>query len=215
MRRQEQHNYTKAISYQVEGAARVDPHNIAKYFRSADIRSKAAELSGFSETALFGAQVPGIVQIKNDQLLVECHLSCGLPLLVRVPLSYYKGIGARFLVGKREGNPVICILELVHDDPSLTVPLMVTTDLEDAAIDWKAWSNRYGLRLLHHPLGADGYEPALVEGYALYNARSETVKPRRHHAQFALRRPRFLTRRKVGHRGELPKLSGREIIARN
>ena len=157
MRRQENQKYTEAISYQTVGAARIDPHNLAKYFQSGEIRSKAANLSGFSETALFGAHVPGIVQIKSDQVLVECNLSCGLPLLVRVPLSYYKGIGARFVVGKREGSPLICILELVHDDPNLTLPLMVTTDLEDAAVDWQSWSKRYNLIMLHKPLGAGDY----------------------------------------------------------
>ena len=68
MRRQENQKYTEAISYQTVGAARIDPHNLAKYFQSGEIRSKAAKLSGFSETALFGAQVPGIVQIKSDQV---------------------------------------------------------------------------------------------------------------------------------------------------
>ena len=111
--------------------------------------------------------MPGIVQIKSDQVLVECNLSCGLPLLVRVPLSYYKGIGARFVVGKREGSPLICILELVHDDPNLTLPLMVTTDLEDAAVDWQSWSKRYNLIMLHKPLGAGDYVVANDKGRSI------------------------------------------------
>ena len=49
MRRQENQKYTEAISYQTVGAARIDPHNLAKYFQSGEIRSKAANLSGFSE----------------------------------------------------------------------------------------------------------------------------------------------------------------------
>ncbi|SFO11468.1 hypothetical protein SAMN04488056_103205 [Cohaesibacter marisflavi] len=215
MRRQENQKYTEAISYQVEGAARIDPHNLAKYFQSGEIRSKAAKLSGFSETALFGAQVPGIVQIKADQVLVECNLSCGLPLLVRVPLAYYKGVGARFIVGKREGNPLICILELVHDDPNLTLPLMASTDLEEAAVDWQSWSNRYHLPMLHKPLGAGDYEVASDRNGPLADLVTGPQMPRRPHAQISARRPRFLVRRKTGTCGPMQHFQEREIIARN
>nr|WP_321458156.1 DUF6101 family protein [uncultured Cohaesibacter sp.] len=216
MRRQENQKYTEAISYQTVGAARIDPHNLAKYFRSGEIRSKASKLTGIDEAELFGTNVPGIVQIKSDQVLVECNLSCGLPLLVRVPISYYKGVGARFVVGKREGNPLICILELIHDDPNLTLPLMVSTDLEDAAVDWQSWSKRYHLPMLHKPLGSQGYDIVANDVGSLSELIAGPQQPRRPHAQFAIRRPRFLTRRKVGHfTATMPRYKEREIIARN
>ena len=219
MRRHDNHKYTEAISYQRDGAARVDPHDLAKYFRTDEIRSKAEDLSGLPATILFGKLVPGKVQIKGNTLLVECVLQSGMPLIVRVPLDYYEGIGARFVVGKREGNPVICILELVHKDPGLTVPVMVTTDLEEAAVDWKSWSRRFGLTMLHQPLGQAGnreaYQVTTVEGENLSGLFVAEQQPRRHHAQFAARRPRFLSRRKVGVPGQLANLKGREIIARN
>ncbi|SNY92123.1 hypothetical protein SAMN04515647_2369 [Cohaesibacter sp. ES.047] len=214
MRRHDNHKYTEAISYQIEGAARVDPHDLMKYFQSSDIRSKVARLAGQDEADLFGSQVPGMVQIKEDYALVESILTCGLPLIVRVPMSYFKGVGARFVVGKREGSPLICILELVHDDPNLTVPVMATTDLEEAAVDWKSWSRRYGLSMLHQPLDADGYVTVDWERGVPAGLAPGPIKPRRHHAQFAARRPRFLVRRKVGISGELANVSGREIIAR-
>ena len=215
MRRHENHKYTEAISYQVGGSTRVDPHDLKKYFNSAEIRSKCAKLTGLEEGSLFGSDVPGLVQIKGDFALVECTLKSGLPLIVRVPMSYFEGIGARFVVGKREGNPLICILELVHKDPSLTVPLLASTELEDAAVDWKSWSRRFNLTMLHQPLGSGDYEPAGVNGESLSGLELSEQQPRRHHAQFAARRPRFLTRRKVGRAGHLPNVSGREIIARN
>jgi hypothetical protein len=40
-------------------------------------------------------------------------------------------------------------------------------------------------------------------------------KPRRRHSYFAKRRPRFLTRRKVGHLDAVRVVFGREIIARD
>ena len=215
MRRHDNHKYTEAISYQKEGATRVDPFDLAKYFQTTDIREKAATLSGLPETILFGDRVSGMVQIKHDHAMVECHLTCGLPLIVRVPLHYYRGIGARFVVGKREGSPLICILELVHNDPALNVPVAVSTDLEDIAVDWKSWSNRYDLTMLHQPLGSGDYVPANVSEGPLSNLDITPQTPRRHHAQFAARRPRFLTRRKIGRKGKMPGLTGREIIARN
>ncbi|WP_319531013.1 DUF6101 family protein [uncultured Cohaesibacter sp.] len=215
MRRQDNYKYTEAISYQVEGSTRVDPHNLTKYFHSSVIRSKTAKLAGMDESSLFGSQVPGMVQIKEDYVLVESVLTCGLPLIVRVPMSCFKGVGARFVVGKREGSPLICILELVHEDPNLSIPVMATTDLEEAAVDWKSWSRRYGLAMLHQPLEADGYVQVDWERGVPAGLAPGPIKPRRHHAQFAARRPRFLVRRKVGISGELANVSGREIIARN
>ncbi|PLW75041.1 DUF6101 family protein [Cohaesibacter celericrescens] len=214
MQHQETHKYTDAISYQVEGSTRIAPYNVAKYFQSADIRSTAAELAGIDEASLFGSQVPGMVQIKANHAMVECVLPCGLPLVVRVPLRYFEGVGARFVVGKREGSPLICLLELVHKDPQLTIPLMASTDLEDAAVDWACWSRLCHLSMLHQPLGSGGYVPVDPAGRSLSGLAIAPEKQRRHHAQFAARRPRFLTRRKVGSSGQANKVAGREIIAR-
>lgn len=214
MRRQNKNLYTEATPYRDEGSMRVDPHDLNKRFHSSKLRTKAAELTGQSETDLFGDQVPGHVQIKENQVLVECRLSSGLPLIVRVPLSYYRGIGARYLTSNQPGSPIICVLELVHNDPHLCIPLFAGGDLEDAAVDWQSWSRRYGLVLLHQPLGVENFVPAdgSVHGQCLTESLS---KARRHHSHFAARRPRFLTRRKVGVAGAMPLVSGREMIARN
>ena len=215
MGRQTSNSYREAISYQAQGSMRIDPHGLRKYFQSADIRAKAAELAGQPEEALFPSQKQGLVQIKGQCALVECWLSSGLPLLVRVPMSYYEGIGARFITGEREGNPLICLLELVHRDPSLTVPLFASCDLEEAAVDWKSWSNCYQLTMLLQPLGSKAYVKAEMNGDSLSGIITQEQTPRRPHSQFAARRPRFLTRRKVGQFADLPKVEGREIIARN
>ncbi|TLP45590.1 hypothetical protein FDK21_12655 [Cohaesibacter sp. CAU 1516] len=215
MRRQDNHKYTQAISYQVEGSARIDPHNLKKFFQTSEIRKKAATLTGLPHAILFGESRSGMVQIKSDHALVECALTCGLPLIVRVPMGYYQGIGARFVVGNREGNPLVCILELVHKDPSLSVPVAVSTDLEDIAIDWQSWSRRYDLTMLHQPLGSGDYVAAESNGTSLSGLSVAKQQPRRPHAQFSARRPRFLARRKTGLAGQMPALKGREIIARD
>lgn len=215
MRRHTLNKHTEAISYQVEGSMRVDPHNLAKHFSCLELREKASKLTGKAIEDIFSSQMSGLVQIKADFAMVETRLESGIPLIVRIPMSYFRGIGARFMVSETEGNPVICLLELVHDDPGLSLPVMVSADLEDAAIDWQSWSGRYNLAMLHWPLKASDYQP--VEDHIGHGKGLKLLMPqsRRHHSQFAVRRPRFLTRRKVGMGEALPSLKGREIIARN
>lgn len=215
MRRHYKITTTESLPYKHEGSARIDPHDLSKYFHSDMLRNKAVRLSGKSLEALFGSEGPGHVQIRNDHVLVECRLESGLPLIVKVPFGHFEGIGARFTVSTEEGNPVICILELVHRDGHLTIPVLVSADLEDAAIDWQSWSSRYGLSMLHKKSEIGDYEPVSIDGMPGHSILIGEQQPRRYHAQFAARRPRFLTRRKPGQSGPMMRLDGREIIARN
>jgi hypothetical protein len=89
-------------------------------------------------------------------------------------------------------------LVLVHRDPSLTIPLCVSSDREEIASAWQMWSDIFAL-------------PQLLED----ELREPAMRRRRHNAIRA-RRPKFLVRRRSGallnlaniHQGE------REIIAR-
>jgi hypothetical protein len=104
----------------------------------------------------------------------------------------------------------VCV-ELLHTDPALTLPLVVADEPEQVAADWQAWGRTLNLPLL--VVGQDG-----SVSNAFDRLGSITVcrpRPRRRHSFFAGRRPRFLTRRKTGHRGPREHLAGREIIARN
>ncbi len=90
------------------------------------------------------------------------------------------------------------MLVLLHRDPSLTVPLCVSSDAEEIATAWQMWSEIFAL-------------PQLQD-----NAREPAPRRRRRNAIRA-RRPKFLVRRRAGallnaansYRGE------REIIARH
>jgi hypothetical protein len=90
-------------------------------------------------------------------------------------------------------------LVLVHRDPSLTIPLCVSSDREEIASAWQMWSDIFAL-------------PQLLED----EPREPAMRRRRHNAIRA-RRPKFLVRRRSGallnlaniHQGE------REIIARD
>jgi hypothetical protein len=87
---------------------------------------------------------------------------------------------------------------LAHRDPSLTVPLCVSSDAQEIETAWRMWSEIFAL-------------PQLQD-----NAREPAPRRRRRNAIRA-RRPKFLVRRRAGallnaantYRGE------REIIARN
>jgi hypothetical protein len=91
------------------------------------------------------------------------------------------------------------MLVLVHRDPSLTIPLCVSSDREEIASAWRMWSDIFAL-------------PQLPED----QAREPAMRRRRHNAIRA-RRPKFLVRRRAGdllnpanvHQGE------HEIVARD
>ena len=107
-----------------------------------------------------------------------------------------------------EGN-VTVTLELMHNDPALSVPLLVAHDLEDVAADWRAWSEAYRLPMLLFE--ADGVARNLEE--SLGAVRKGEPRLRRKRATSAPRRPRFLARRKQGDLGLRLVVAGEEIIA--
>jgi hypothetical protein len=91
------------------------------------------------------------------------------------------------------------MLVLVHRDPSLTIPLCISSDREEIVAAWQMWSDIFKL-------------PQLPE-----DKKREPAQRRRRHNAIRARRPKFLVRRRGGdllnpanlHQGE------REIIARN
>ena len=90
------------------------------------------------------------------------------------------------------------------------VPLLVADNLEDVAADWRAWSDRLGLPMLM--VEADGVARALEDTIGKVKADPSQTKRRR--LGYAIKRPRFLMRRKVGDFGVRLVISGDEIIAR-
>ena len=99
---------------------------------------------------------------------------------------------------------------LLHRDPSLNITVARSSDMEDLPADWQMWGRRYNLPLIL--IEADGVEQLISERVGSVEVAQPT--PRRPHAMFAARRPRFLTRRKTGSIDNSNRLAGREIIAR-
>ena len=115
----------------------------------------------------------------------------GMQMAVKIRVSDFLGVALRGLDDMR-------MLVLVHRDPSLNIPLCVSSDAEETNSAWQMWSDIFAL-------------PQLPE--------DKTPQPaarRRRRNAIRARRPKFLVRRRSGallnlaniHQGE------REIIAR-
>jgi hypothetical protein len=125
------------------------------------------------------------------------------------PTRAWRGVAVRMALTPDKMDMKV-VLELLHTDPDLTLPLAVADEPADIVADWQAWASRLRLPLLL--IEADGRIVEPVD--RIGEVEASNPRPRRRHAHFAARRPRFLVRRKVG--GEATaRIEGREIIARN
>ncbi len=131
------------------------------------------------------------IELHRERVVLRRALH-GMQMAVNVRVSDFLGVALR---GLDEAQ----MLVLVHRDPSLTIPLCVSSDNEEIAIAWQMWSDIFALPLL------PGDKPR------------EPAPRRRRHNAIRARRPKFLVRRRGGdllnpaniHRDE------REIIARH
>lgn len=128
-----------------------------------------------------------------------------LPVTIAIPASLFRGVAASALEDA-DGN-VTVTLELLHNDPQLSVPLLVAADLEDIAADWRAWADAYRLPMML--IEADGVARTLEEslGFAV-------KKPldRRKGKATTGRRTRFQMRRRSGDMGLRLVMGGKDII---
>ncbi len=170
---------------------RLDPHTLP-------VRG-SAQNGGMANTAFI---------LDREQAIVERAQRGGPPLTV--PLASYRGVAVRMEATDTVGA-VRVFVELLHEDPALTLPLIVGDEPEDVAADWQAWGRALKLPLL--VIGQDGSVSGPLDD--LVGVIAAPPKPRRRYSFFAGRRPRFLTRRKTGHSRPTERLDGREIIARN
>src|ERR1700757_3959700 len=97
----------------------------------------------------------------------------GMQMAVNVRVSDFLGVALR-------GIDDAQMLVLAHRDPSLTVPLCVSSDAEEIAAAWQMWCEISAL-------------PQLNEA----SAREPAARRRRHNA-IRSRRPKFLVRRRGG-----------------
>lgn len=156
-------------------ALRLDPLSLPVSFDAHDIRADGGVRQ---------------IELHRERVVLRRALH-GMRMAVNVRVSDFLGIALRT-------DDEVQVLALVHRDPSLTIPLCVTSDDEEITTAWQLWSD-----ILKLPLLAE--------------KTCEPAPRRRRHNAVRIRRPKFLMRRRSGnllnpanvHRGE------REIIARD
>lgn len=161
-------------------------------------------------TVPLAGRAPGAatVHLDRDRTIVRRVLLGGTPLTVTLPLSAYRGVAVR-MEPADEGD-IRVIVELLHRDPALSLPLVIADDPADIAADWQAWGRALRLPLLLMEADGSVTEPVRRMG----KVEITLPRPRRRHSYFAARRPRFLVRRKPGRPGPRETVRGDEIIAR-
>jgi len=157
-------------------ALRLDPLSLPLSFQAQDSRADG-----------------GVRKIELHRERVVLHRAVhGMQMAVNVRVSDFLGVALRGLDDAQ-------MLVLVHRDPSLTIPLCVSSDREEIAAAWQMWSDIFAL-------------PQLPE-----ECPREPAARRRRHNAIRARRPKFLVRRRAGdllnpaniHQGE------REISAQD
>jgi hypothetical protein len=158
-------------------ALRLDPLSLPLSFHAHDTRADG-----------------GVRRIELHRERVVLHRAVkGMRMAINVRVSDFLGVALRGLDDEAQ------MLVLAHRDPSLNIPLCVSSDHEEIASAWQMWSDIFSLPLLPED-----------------KPREPAARRRRHNA-IRSRRPKFLVRRRAGdrlkaaniHRGE------HEIIARN
>ena len=155
---------------------RLDPHSLPVSFDAHDTRADG-----------------GIrhIELHRERVVLRRAVS-GMRMAINVRVRDFLGIARR---GPDDAQTIV----LVHRDPSLSIPLCVSSDHSEIEMALQLWSEIFAL-------------PQLLEDTA-----PEPAPRRRRHNAIRTRRPGFLVRRRLGdllnpaghYRGE------REIIARD
>ena len=174
MRRQTQ---TSGINPAGSSRLRLDPLSLPLRFDARDVRADGGVRQ---------------VEIHRERVVLRRAIA-GMRMAVKISVSDFIGIGLRGVDGEAQ------MLALIHRDPSLTIPLAISTDRAELDTASAMWSEIFAL-------------PQLPE-----EKRREPAPRRRRRNVISKRRPRFLVRRRAGDTArELPVYRGeREIIARN
>jgi Family of unknown function (DUF6101) len=157
-------------------ALRLDPLSLPVSFDAHDIRADGGVRQ---------------IELHRERVILRRALH-GMRMAVNVRVRDFLGVALR-------GIDDTQMLVLAHRDPSLTIPLCVSSDRDEITTAWRMWSDIFGL-------------PQLPEDKV-----PEPAQRRRRRNAIRARRPKFLVRRRGGdllnpanlHHGE------REIIARD
>jgi hypothetical protein len=173
--------------------------------------------SGNSTSALRATRVVGfdpradgaqrLVCVRDGKVIIDRQVD-GVAMRLELACSAYRGI-VLALTGTADAPTFV--LRLDHADPELSVTLQETADDSEIVADWRAYAATMGLpRFLER-------EPGVVEAAeTLLGAIAIGPAPlmRRRGAVALRRRPRFLTRRRMGERRLMKTVAcGQELSA--
>jgi hypothetical protein len=150
------------------------------------------------------------IELHRERVVLRRSLS-GMRMALNMPVKAFDGISLQLVAGEGGASDMLAVV-LEHSDPSLTLPLYLTSRPDEALAEWRAWSELLGVPIL---LANSVGSPANAQ---LGHLCIERPRPRRRRrSSLKKRRPSILMRRGFGkitratpvHRGE------HEIIARN
>ncbi|WP_297322859.1 DUF6101 family protein [uncultured Bartonella sp.] len=110
------------------------------------------------ELRLDPCHLPQCVSFDINEQVVVCSLNehgaslktedgTGSSQLSRLlPAHHFKGIAAR-AVKTKSGHKAVS-LELLHKNYEISIPLLVSRDLDDVLLDWRLWADTYDLPML-------------------------------------------------------------------
>src|SRR5437763_13947534 len=158
-------------------ALRLDPLSLPQSFDAQDVRADGGVRN---------------IEVHRERIVLRRAVK-GMRMAINVRVSDFLGVALRGLDDDAQ------MLVLAHRDPSLNIPLCVSSDHEEIASAWQMWSDILAL-------------PLLAE-----DDHSEPAARRRRHNAIRARRPKFLVRRRGGNLINLENIhqDEREIIARD
>jgi Family of unknown function (DUF6101) len=132
-----------------------------------------------------------VVDLDRTGVVIR-RVFAGVSMAIRIDPNAYRGVALR-VAGLEEGR-FHYEVELLHRDPDLSVPLAEGEDAAAAEAQWREWVGFLGLpALVGRTASAD--VQVNIEGVDLDR---RVPASRLRGSATARRRPRFLTRRKVG-----------------
>ena len=154
------------------------------------------------------------IELHRERVVLRRSLR-GMRMALNMPVTAFDGISLHLVPGGEVGAKDMLAVVLEHSDPSLTLPLYLTSQADEALAEWRAWSQLLGMPLLIAREHTHTANARLGQIGSLCIGRPRPRRRRR--STLKKRRPTILLRRGRGkitratpvHRGE------REIIARN
>ena len=152
------------------------------------------------------------VELHRERVVMRRAL-CGMRMALNMPVAAFDGVSLWLMPGEAGDDDALAVV-LKHRDPTLTLPLFVTSRADEALAEWRAWSQVLDVPLLlAEQRGSSAIAIAQIDGLHIERPRPR----RRRRSALKARRPSVPLRRATGkitnatpiHRDE------REIIARN